>query len=99
MEKTFQKPGFWERQIKQTTVPGSGITPGAGAASDSSFQVQLHARAGSVRDTAQACLCSSRGKVPEVTCLRRGGTPRQSVLLKQEGEKVPERKDTGIALQ
>lgn len=41
MEKTFQKLGFWERQIKQATVPGGGFTSGAGVARDASFQVQL----------------------------------------------------------
>lgn len=47
-EKTFRKPSFWERQIKQVTVADSewvhskGLR--AGAASDPSFQVQLQTR-------------------------------------------------------
>lgn len=55
--------------------------------------------AGSRRDTAQACLFSSLGKVPERSHpSTEKASPRQFVLLKQEGEKVPGRKDTGIAL-
>lgn len=39
IEKTFWKLSFWERKLKQATVAGSGFIPGAGAASDSRFQV------------------------------------------------------------
>lgn len=102
MEKTFQKPGFWERQIKQATVPGSGSPQGL---EQPEIQVSRCSckqgeGAGRLRDTAEACLVSSLGKVPERSHpSMEKASPRQSVLLKQEGEKVPERKNTGIALQ
>lgn len=83
-------------------MPANGFTLGAVAASESSFQVRLHARGRGrrLRDTGQACSFSSLGKVPERSHpSMKKASPRQFVLLKQEGEKVPERKDTGIALQ
>lgn len=83
-------------------MPGSGFTLGAGAASESRFQVQLHAR-GRGRKTeghSPSLLIQLPGESSrEVTSLLGEASPRQFVLLKQEGEKVPERRDTGIALQ
>lgn len=46
--------------------------------------------AGRVRDT--ACLFSSRGKVPEVTCLHRGGVP-QAVCPSQTGKRKGPREE------
>lgn len=82
----------------QATVAGNGFIPGAGAASDSRFQVQLQTRRGRKAEGHSPAYSTPWGK------FLRGHSPpsekassRQFALLEQEGEKVPERKGTGIA--
>lgn len=83
----------------QATVAGNGFIPGAGAASDPSFQVQLQTRGRGRKTEGHSPAYSTpwgkflRGHSPP----SEKASSRQFALLEQEGEKVPERKGTGIA--